>query len=46
MKQDIEGMKQLIWSHSRVVQVLENIMGQESLLLHSQRITKPHSDGW
>lgn len=45
LKGDIEGMKLVIWSHSRATQVLANMMGQESMLLNSQIIREQHSGG-
>ena len=45
LKGDIEGIKLVIWSHSKAIQVLENIIGQESMMLHQQRSRETHSGG-
>uniref|UniRef100_M1DRJ1 Uncharacterized protein n=1 Tax=Solanum tuberosum TaxID=4113 RepID=M1DRJ1_SOLTU len=37
MKEDIEGMKWMIWSHSRAVHLLENRMGCASPDLHPKQ---------
>uniref|UniRef100_M1DLZ7 Uncharacterized protein n=1 Tax=Solanum tuberosum TaxID=4113 RepID=M1DLZ7_SOLTU len=34
MKEDIKGMKRMTWSHSRAVQLFENLMGYASHDLH------------
>lgn len=38
-------MKQMIYSNYRVVQVVENVMGQELLQFNSQKSRESHSGG-
>lgn len=45
LKGDIEGIKLVILSHSKVIQVFENIIGQESMMLHQQRSRETHTGG-